>query len=168
MLSKPPLYINNILFIIVSKWPRFRKRKWPFWPWPLWPVFCVYFPGKLKRQLAVAALQRCSSLKAFQHPKITSIFIYIYINIELNFDFRIICFWTATLQRATRWCVFQNVLLCWYSVCYNVVLIRICYIIHTELVDIPYWKGGHFYWKGGHFYWKSWPFPLFEAKNPWR
>jgi hypothetical protein len=46
--------------------------------------------------LAVAALQRCSSRKAFLHPKNTSIFI---INIELIFDFQIICFGTATLQR---------------------------------------------------------------------
>ena len=57
--------------------------------------------------LAVAALQRCSSRNAFLHPKNTSIFI----NIELIFDFHIICFGTATVQRCNAFLSFLLVFL---------------------------------------------------------
>ena len=33
-MSKPPLYINILIFIYSEQWPRFRNRFWPFWPWP--------------------------------------------------------------------------------------------------------------------------------------
>ena len=34
MLSKPHYNINIYIYIIVSKWPRFRNRKWPNDKWP--------------------------------------------------------------------------------------------------------------------------------------
>ena len=62
----------------------------------------------------VAVLQCCSSLKGIPYHRITSILYNIYINIYiinigLFFDFRRICFGTATLQRCN---VFWGKTLC--------------------------------------------------------
>ncbi len=65
--------------------PRWRSAK----PKQAW--LCARFAARC----SVAVLQRL-----FQHPKNTSIFIYIiYINIEVFFDYRRIYFGTATLQQ---------------------------------------------------------------------
>jgi len=66
-------------------------------------LFSIFFgrPEKLRASfcsIAVAAVLQFS--KGFPTPQ--NLLLYLYINIELFFDYHIICFGTATLQRAAK------------------------------------------------------------------
>ena len=55
----------------MSKWPRFRNRKWPKWPWPKWPrvmsfLSCFFVVSRTSRNFAItkskAIWNRCGAL----------------------------------------------------------------------------------------------------------